>query len=485
MRSRLVLALVATAATGVVAAPSSAATLSTTGDVITYQAGPGEANRVTINWGGGRPSFSDTPDVENAMTIGPGCQDTYGDRAIIECPGASPNATIIVRLGDGDDRADVVGGVEDQARGKHHELYGEGGNDVLLSEEGSDLLDGGEGNDELQPDDMDSGGQAGAGDTVAGGPGQDKLQLVDSPQDVLRASLDGVADDGGPGEGDNYLADVEDIQGSRGASNTLIGTPGPNTIQMISDDRTPNTLVGAGGDDRLLGGGGNDSLDGGDGNDTLVGGAFNDTLVGGPGLDALDGDGDTLYPGNDRIEARDGVAESINCGIGADTAIIDATDTVPADGGSICEVVDRAAASAPPTPSPAPAATAPRIRSTALRYRRARIAVAIACPAGRVRCTGTLGIRTARKVRVGTKRRTVTIARALLRRSGEDRHGPRPAHRRRPLPPAPHAHRPRARDGGPEGQGDRAVEGRDAPARRGRPGSPACCGARLTMPVPA
>ncbi len=397
MRVRLVLA-VSAAGLGLVPAGAAAATLSATNDVITYQAGPGETNRVTVNWGGGRPTFDDVPEVENAMTIGPGCQDTYGDRAIIECPGASPNATIVVRLGDGDDRADVVG---DASRGHRHELYGEAGNDQLLSEEGSDLLDGGDGTDEMQPDDMDSGGQAGAGDTVVGGPGQDLLQLVDSPQDVLTASLDGIADDGGPGEGDNYMPDIEDVQGSRGAMNTIVGTPGPNYLRIISDDRVPNTIRGGGGDDRLEGGGGNDTLDGGDGNDTLTGGAFNDTLIGGPGTDAFDGDGDTLYPGNDRIEARDGVAESINCGIGADTAIIDTTDTVPSDGGSICEVVDRAAVP-PPSGGGTTNPLAATVKSTKLRRTKGRIPVTIACPATATeRCRGSVRLRTASKVRLG------------------------------------------------------------------------------------
>ncbi|WP_022930494.1 hypothetical protein [Patulibacter americanus] len=412
MRARAVAVLLTTLTAGAAAESASAASLTTTGDVITYQAGPGETNRVTVNWGTGRPSFDDVTEVEDNMTFGPGCNEN-GSRVIVQCEGASPTATVVVRLGDGDDRAQVVGAFTDNARGKRHELYGEAGNDVLLSQEGSDLLDGGEGNDELQPDDMDSGGQASPGDTVAGGPGQDKLQLVDSPQDTLRASLDGIADDGGPGEGDNYLPDIEDIQGARGASNTLIGTPGPNTIQMISDDRTPNALIGGGGDDRLLGSSGDDALDGGDGNDTLVGGAFNDTLIGGPGVDALDGDGDTLYPGNDRIEARDGIAESINCGIGADTAIIDAADIVPADGGSICEAVDRAAA--PPVDggksAPTPKAV-PAIRSRSLAYRKGRVAVSVSCRAGGPRCTGTLRVRTAKKVRVGRKRSTVTIVQA-------------------------------------------------------------------------
>ena len=394
MRLRIVLSSVAAAGVALLApGVASASRLAYENGVVTYQAAPGEQNRVVVNWGGGRPTFSDVPAVEDAMTIGPGCQDTYGDRVIIECPGAPLSATIAVRLGDGDDRAEVLG---DDQRGHRHELYGDAGNDDLHSEEGSDLLDGGEGNDSLQPDDIDDGDQAGVGDTVSGGPGQDLLQLVDSPQDTLTATLDGAADDGGPGEGDDYLPDLEDVQGSRGAQNTIVGTPGPNRIQIISDDRIPNAISGGAGDDTLLGGGGTDTLDGGDGNDTLVGGANDDVLVGGAGIDALDGDGDTLYPGNDRIEARDGNPESINCGIGADTAIVDATDVVPADPGSLCEVVDRAAASGGSTP----AGAVPTVRSSKLSFRGGRVSVALACPAGGATCTGTARVRTAKGKRV-------------------------------------------------------------------------------------
>ena len=41
--------------------------------------------------------------------------------------------------------------------------------------------------------------------------------------------------------------------------------------------------------------------------------------------------------GNDQIRARDGVAEQVNCGIGADTAQVDAGDVVDPS----CESVDR------------------------------------------------------------------------------------------------------------------------------------------------
>ncbi len=396
-----------------------AATLSASGSTITYQAAPGETNRVDVNWGTARPTFDDVYGIP--IQIGPGCEDTYDDGLILQCPSAGADPTVVVDLGDGDDRAAVVG---DRSRGHHAELRGGDGADQLLSEEGSDTLDGGPGDDELQPDDLDDGDPAGTGDVVLGGPGRDLLQLVDSSQDQLRASLDDVADDGGPGEGDDYRSDLEDVQGARGASNTIIGTPGPNRITIISDDRVPNTIVGGDGDDVLTGGGGSDSLDGGPGNDQLVGGAFDDLLVGGPGLDSLDGDGDTLFPGNDRIEARDGVAEAINCGIGADTAIIDATDTVPADPGSLCEVVDRGAP-APPAPgtpgtpgtpgAPAASVVAGSVRSSALRTSRGRIAVAVACPAGTATCAGTLTLRTASRVRVGSRRATVTVGRASYR----------------------------------------------------------------------
>jgi Putative metal-binding motif len=54
------------------------------------------------------------------------------------------------------------------------------------------------------------------------------------------------------------------------------------------------------------------TLDGGPGNDGLFGGGGQDTFAGGTG--------------NDNVVARDGVAESVNCGDGQDTAITDDAD---------------------------------------------------------------------------------------------------------------------------------------------------------------
>lgn len=153
----------------------------------------------------------------------------------------------------------------------------------------------------------------------------------------------------------------------------------------------------------------------------LIGGSGDDVLTGGPGVDSLTGDGDpgafqAFLSGNDRINARDGEAESVNCGLGADTAVIDATDTLPTDPQTACEVVDSPGA-APPAPSPAatPVAKPPvSISSSRLRYRKRRIAVALRCAAQSGTCRGRLEVKTAKRVRArgSRKRRILTVAQA-------------------------------------------------------------------------
>jgi Ca2+-binding RTX toxin-like protein len=143
------------------------------------------------------------------------------------------------------------------------ELFGNGGNDTLIGLGGNDLLAGGEGGDTLD-------GGLGA-DTLLGGNGIDTASWADRLRRVV-VDVDGVADDGDPadpasGEGDNVLADVENLAGGAG------------------DD----SLAGNGGINRLTGNGGADTLSGLGGNDTLLGLAGNDGLVGGAGSDTLDG----------------------------------------------------------------------------------------------------------------------------------------------------------------------------------------------------
>jgi Ca2+-binding RTX toxin-like protein len=99
----------------------------------------------------------------------------------------------------------------------------------------------------------------------------------------------------------------------------------------------PDRLVGTKSADTLKGFAGDDTLIGGRGRDTLIGGKGNDKLRGGPGRDTYNmRDGVQLAaPGNDRIDARDGGNDEINCGAGDDIAVVDATE----DGVYDCEMV--------------------------------------------------------------------------------------------------------------------------------------------------
>jgi hypothetical protein len=98
--------------------------------------------------------------------------------------------------------------------------------------------------------------------------------------------------------------------------------------------------------ERIVGTNGDDDLDGARGDDNLIGKGGRDVLIGGGGDDKLTGDGgrDSFNmidgepvpaPGRDRIYARDGHPDSINCGAGRDLAVVDDVE----DGVYDCEVV--------------------------------------------------------------------------------------------------------------------------------------------------
>jgi len=104
-------------------------------------------------------------------------------------------------------------------------------------------------------------------------------------------------------------------------ANVQNGTNGADTLTgTFAGDR----LRGRGGNDRLSGAAGNDCLDGGRGRDRLNGGSGKDLLVGGPGRNAY-----AAGAGNDTVRARNGRAETINCGKGRrDLAVVDRRDRV-------------------------------------------------------------------------------------------------------------------------------------------------------------
>ena len=241
------------------------------------------------------------------------------------------------------------------------ETYMEGGigNDTIVTGNGTDTLLGGEGNDTMQSfsgadtvrgeggNDSVSAGkeepEANAADVVDGGSGFDSIPDVDADynrgfDDNVSVSVDGVANDGEAGEGDNVIG-VEKLRVTADHA-TVIGSAAPDDFFV---EANTSTIRGLGGNDRLVAYDGHDTVEGGAGNDYLEGGFGNDVLDGGAGKDQFMGDrteSNVIAIGNDRIRARDGVSEQVSCGIGSDTAQVDRSDVVD----SSCESVDRGGA---------------------------------------------------------------------------------------------------------------------------------------------
>jgi Ca2+-binding RTX toxin-like protein len=309
-----------------------------------------------------------------AVVEGAGCQkqEWGGD---IECPLGTGGAD--VNLGGGDDRVSSyleeapapryvrydLGAGDDRFEGQGSEVvHGGPGNDDINGWTGDDEVDGGDGNDKVDGGQGADVVRGGAGDdqlksdpmeshkpdVVDGGPGRDSITDWMSTEDPATApavtvTLDGKADDGFPGEGDNVtgMEIVESYGGLR-----YVGTDGAD-IARAAEVGSRSELSGLGGDDVLKGGDDDDRIDGGAGADDLQGGYGNDTIVGGPGQDKIVADRDgrcnemhcDLGPGSasDTIDARDGEVDNISCGPGQDTVRADAADVVAPD----CETVER------------------------------------------------------------------------------------------------------------------------------------------------
>src|SRR5262249_40456502 len=122
-------------------------------------------------------------------------------------------------------------GLNPSCNGFKDSLYGRDGNDSLHGGAATDHLDGGAG------DDLLDGGPGHA--FMYGADGHDIADYSDRAGQSVIASLDGVANDGFPGENDLIGSDVEGIQGGAGNdtlygnflnSSTLKGGPGNDTL---------------------------------------------------------------------------------------------------------------------------------------------------------------------------------------------------------------------------------------------------------------
>ena len=164
--------------------------------------------------------------------------------------------------GDGNDRFSFVGS-------GRHIVFGTLGDDSMVGGPGPDVLDGGYGAD---PAGVDA-------------PSNDTVSYAGRLGGVT-VTLDGVADDGAPGEHDEVLPTVEHVVGTN-VPDTLVGPA------SVPDGRAY----------RL------DGLDSGD------------VLTGGAGTDLID-----AGPGDDVVIVKGGGKDAVRCGLGNDILVSDGVD---------------------------------------------------------------------------------------------------------------------------------------------------------------
>ncbi len=294
------------------------------------------AGGVVMTGGAGVDSFFTGSAVPAGITvtmIGNGGNDQLKDD--------NRDGRTVLRGGEGNDTLYSGPGDDD--------VDGEGGNDDVQGQLGNDVVRGGVGNDTMSGDGFADPGT----DVIDGGDGVDTIEEWTQPSEdynpAIAVSMDGVANDGRPGENDNVTG-IENVVSH--ANGTFAGSDAAEKITIWANIANgPSTVSGNGGDDHLTGMDYDDTMDGGAGADRVEGGIGHDVITGGPGKDTLFGEGDGNYCGiyeckvpfgNDTINARDGEADQVDCGIGTDTAIVDALDTV-----ANCEKVDLGAGGGP------------------------------------------------------------------------------------------------------------------------------------------
>ena len=161
-------------------------------------------------------------------------------------------------------------------------------NNLILDGDDENIT-AGSGNDIIVAD-LDSSG------SINGGDGEDALVLTNSVNGNSKAIVD-------LNKGELYLVGSVASEGITAVNTrvvesieTVVGTPGDDTIVGNASNTEKVTLIGAGGDDYLVGGAGSDMLIGGVGDDILSGGQGADQFV----IAVSDNDGNR-DAGTDRI----------------------------------------------------------------------------------------------------------------------------------------------------------------------------------------
>jgi Ca2+-binding RTX toxin-like protein len=350
------LAIAAAFLIGAMASDAVAVTCDRNNQTVTVTLGAGQdatirrsAASITVAPGGctGNPTVNNTDKV-NVTAAGGAETFTIDFSSGLFRPGATNEAQgdseieIDVAMGDGEDSLIITGRAKDDnfvsgAAGINYNgdndaditrqnvqnitLNGAGGNDTISGAGGSGTgaamgggitLNGGAGNDTERGgegnDTFVQSADPNGSDVLDGGGGTDAVNYNNRTA-AVSVTLDGVADDGASGEGDNARADIEVARTGAGAD-TLTGNASNNTLN---------------------GGEGGDIINGGDGNDSLVGAAGSDVLNGGNGIDTASYGGRTA-PINVTI---DGVANDGESGENDNVG----TDVEEVDGGSGADTI--------------------------------------------------------------------------------------------------------------------------------------------------
>jgi Ca2+-binding RTX toxin-like protein len=267
--------------------------------------GGGGADRLLGDFqGNSGTAFNDTLNGDagdDSLLGGPGADDLNGGTGV-DTADYSPDSTPVTVTVDGTaddgtagendnvktDIEAVLGGTSDDT------ITGSTADNVLFGGPGNDTLTGGDGNDLFDGETPGTCCSIGA-DTFNGGDGNDTVSYHSHGSSII-ADIDGVADDGQTGEGDNVKGSVENLFGGSGF----------------------DTLVGSGAGNVIAGSFGSDTLDGGNGADLLAGEVGFDTADGGAGPDQINSRGDSSV-------------DTDNCGTQNDNVVADSFDTVNVD----------------------------------------------------------------------------------------------------------------------------------------------------------
>jgi Ca2+-binding RTX toxin-like protein len=295
----------------------------------------GDAGTDTLNGAAGVDTLlnSDGSDAFNGGTSG-----SDADEVDYSVSSGSSSITADADGAAGDDGRNCPGGSceADSVGSDIENLTGDGGADTLVGNALNNTLDGAGGNDTLAGG---AGTGADGGDRFNDTSGTDTVTYNPSTGSArtgaLTIDIDGTADDGAGGEGDDLETNIENVIGGSGAD-TITGSSGSNNDLRGGPGTANDTLNGNGADDTLFGGVGTNT--GPDGADVFNGdtnGAAGDTVSYAGRTDAitadLDGVADDGATGeNDDINTT---VENLTGGSGADTLTGNAGNNA-LDGGS-------------------------------------------------------------------------------------------------------------------------------------------------------